>query len=166
MKTEGSGFSFLGGGVALLCAMMLLLGWCMSPHSVQPNAKVSFSYVAVDPETKETVASGTKKDMLLDFTGTALYQLLEGAKKDEVRTWILTDPLTQHDDSLLQKQTSVVLAEMWLPSEVGTRVTMGDASFLTTAVVTEDGVEQVVLDGNPVETIVPLNWSFTITEIK
>ena len=56
----------------------------MSPHSVQPNAKVSFSYV--DPETKETVASGTKKDMVLDFTGTALYQLLEGAKKDEVRT--------------------------------------------------------------------------------
>ena len=58
----------------------------MSPHSVQPNAKVSSSYVAVDPETKETVAAGTKKDMLLDFTGTALYQLLEGAKKDEVRT--------------------------------------------------------------------------------
>ena len=60
----------------------------------------------------------------------------------------------------------MVLAEMGLPSEVGTRVTMGDASFLTTAVVNEDGVEQVVLDGNPVETIVPLNWSFTITEIK
>ena len=32
----------------------------MSPHSVQPNAKVSFSYVALDPETKETVASGTR----------------------------------------------------------------------------------------------------------
>lgn len=45
-------------------------------------------------------------------------------------------------------------------------MTMGNASFLTTAVVTEDGVEQVVLDGNPVETIVPLNWSFTVTEIK
>ena len=37
-------------------------------------------------------------------------------------------------------------------------MTMGNASFLTTAVVTEDGVVQVVLVGNPVVTIVPLNW--------
>lgn len=33
-------------------------------------------------------------------------------------------------------------------------------------IVSENGIEQVVLDANPVEVISPLLWSFTITEIK
>jgi len=34
----------------------------------------------------EVVTSGEKKDLILDFTGSALFELLSGAKKDEIRT--------------------------------------------------------------------------------
>jgi hypothetical protein len=34
----------------------------------------------------EVVTSGEKKDLILDFIGSELFQLLSGAKKDEIRT--------------------------------------------------------------------------------
>jgi hypothetical protein len=34
----------------------------------------------------ELVTSGEKKDIILDFTGSVLFELLSGAKKDEIRT--------------------------------------------------------------------------------
>lgn len=49
----------------------------MSPSVVEPNAKVALSYLATNPETMQVIASGTQKDLLLDFTGSELYQLLE-----------------------------------------------------------------------------------------
>lgn len=138
----------------------------MAPNAIEPNVKVSFSYLASDPETMEVLASGVQKDFLLDFTGSALYQLLEGAKKDETRTWILTDPFVQHDENLVQKQTTLVLNEMGIPLEVGKTVEVSGNPAILTQIVNEDGIEQAVLDSNPVETVLPLEWKFTITEIK
>lgn len=154
------------GNLAVAGVMMLLLWGCMDPDTVEPNAKVSFSYLASNPETMEVIASGTQKDLLLDFTGSALYQLLEGAKKDEIRTWILTDPFSQHDEDLVQKQTTLVLNEMGVPLEIGETIEVAGKPAILSQIVSEDGVEQAVLDSNPVETVMPLEWKVTIMEIK
>lgn len=156
--------SLLGGGFVLVGVMMLLWG-CMNPTIVEQWAKVSLSYLATDPETMEVVTSGEKKDLILDFTGSELFQLLSGAKKDEIRTWILIDPFTQHDENLVQKQTAVVMKEMGLPLKVGEVVEIAGKSERISQIVNEDGIEQVVLDANLPETILPLEWRFTISEI-
>lgn len=77
----------------------------------------------------------------------------------------MTDPFTQHDENLVQKQTAVVMNEMGLPLKVGEVVEIAGKSERISQIVNEDGIEQVVLDANLTETILPLEWRFTISEI-
>lgn len=78
----------------------------------------------------------------------------------------MTDPFVQHDENLVQKQTTLVLNEMGIPLEIGKTVEVSGNPAILTQIVNEDGIEQAVLDNNPVETVLSLEWKFTITEIK
>lgn len=166
MTTKESSFSVRGGSLALLGAVVLLFSGCMSPKVIEPDAKVSFHYVARDPATMEVMTEGDQQEFVFDFTGAALYQLLAGATKDDERSGMLKDPLVAYNADLVQKQTTLVLREMGIEVATGEVVDLGGVAGMITDVVNEDGVEQVVLDSNPLETLIPLEWSFTITEIK
>lgn len=110
--------------------------------------------------------SGQKSDMLLDYTGTALFQLLNGAKIGETKTELLQDPLNQHNPELVYKQTAMVFEEMGVPADIGSVLELWGNPAKVVDIVNENGIEQVVLDANPLEATSPLLWSFTITEIK
>lgn len=90
-----------------------------SPSAVQEGSQVSFSYLVKDPQTQIVLMTGQKSDMLLDYTGTALFQLLNGAKIGETKTELLQDPLNQHNPELVYKQTTMVFEEMGVPADIG-----------------------------------------------
>ncbi len=137
-----------------------------SPSVVKEGSQVSFSYTAKDPETQEVLFSDQKTDMPLDFSGTVLFQLLNGAKVGETKTELLQDPLNLHNPELMYKQTAMVFEEMGVPAEIWGEIRVWEKMARIVDIVSENGIEQVVLDANPVEVISPLLWSFTITEIK
>lgn len=55
---------------------------------------------------------------------------------------------------------------MGIPLELGEIVEVEGKPTVISQIVTENGVEQAVLDANPVETVMPLEWKFTVTDIK
>ena len=65
--------------------------------AVKEWSKVSFTYEVEDPMTQQIIATWEKKDVLLDYTGTALFELVEGLKKGESRSDVLIDPFKDHD---------------------------------------------------------------------
>lgn len=137
-----------------------------SPSVVKEGSQVSFSYIAKDPETQELLFSDKRIDMPLDFSGTALFQLLNGAKVGETKTKLLQDPLNLHNPELIYQQTAMVFEEMGVPAEIWGEIRIWDKMAKIVDIVNENGIEQVVLDANPLETTIPLLWEFTITEIK
>ncbi|MBR4567207.1 hypothetical protein IKO18_01980 [bacterium] len=76
------------------------------------------------------------------------------------------DPFNEHDPDLTYKQTTLVLNEMGVPAEKGATVQLSDKTAIVTRVLSEDGIEQVELDANPIETIDPYIWTFTVESIK
>lgn len=89
-----------------------------SPGVVKEGSQVSFSYTVKDPETQELLFSDQKTSMILDFSGTALFQLLNGAAVGETKTELLQDPLNLHNPELVYKQTAMVFEEMGVPAEI------------------------------------------------
>lgn len=138
----------------------------MGPKTVELDSKVTLSYQAKDPQTLVVLQSGEKTDLVLDFTGSALFQLLQGAQKGESKSEILQDPFLEHQPEMLTKQSALVLQEMGIPFAVGERVSLGDQEAVIVDLVNENGVELAVLDTNPYFTREPLLWEFTITEIE
>ncbi len=134
--------------------------------AVKEWSKVSFTYEVEDPMTQQIIATWEKKDVLLDYTGTALFELVEGLKKGESRSDVLIDPFKDHDPEGVYKQTALVLKEMWIPVQVGSKVPLSDTEAVVTDVLSEAGIEQVVLDTNPIETINPFVWNITVTSVK
>jgi hypothetical protein len=55
---------------------------------------------------------------------------------------------------------------MGVPAEKGATVQLSDKTAIVTRVLSEDGIEQVELDANPIETIDPYIWTFTVESIK
>lgn len=134
--------------------------------AVKEWSKVSFTYEVEDPMTQQIIATWEKKDVLLDYTGTALFELVEGLKKGESRSDVLIDPFKDHDPEGVYKQTALVLKEMWIPVQVGSKVPLSDTEAVVTDVLSEAWIEQVVLDTNPIETINPFVWNITVTSVK
>ena len=134
--------------------------------AVKEWSKVSFTYEVEDPMTQQIIATWEKKDVLFDYTGTALFELVEGLKKGESRSDVLIDPFKDHDPEGVYKQTALVLKEMWIPVQVGSKVPLSDTEAVVTDVLSEAGIEQVVLDTNPIETINPFVWNITVTSVK
>lgn len=89
-----------------------------SPRVVKEGSQVSFSYTVKDPETQELLFSDQKTNMILDFSGTALFQLLNGGVVGETKTGLLQDPLNLHNPELVYKQTAMVFEEMGVPAEI------------------------------------------------
>ena len=50
--------------------------------------------------------------------------------------------------------------------QVGSKVPLSDTEAVVTDVLSEAGIEQVVLDTNPIETINPFVWNITVTSVK
>lgn len=165
MKTIASKISFTFWSLALLWGMMILLWGCIKNSTITPDAKVSLSYIVSIPESEEVIASGEQKDVLLHFTGSALFELLSGAKKGEIRSGILQDPLLQHEANKEKKQPTIVLQEIGIPLTVGESIHLDKEEYIITNIISENGVEQAVLDSNPRETIFPMHWEITIKEI-
>lgn len=138
----------------------------MGPKTVELDSKVTLSYQAKDPQTLVVLQSGEKTDFVLDFTGSALFQLLQGAQKGESKSEILQDPFLEHQPEVLTKQSALVLQEMGIPFAVGERISLGEQEAVIVDLVHENGVELAVLDSNPYFTREPLLWEFAITEIK
>lgn len=155
--------SLLLSGIGVVATCFLV---ACSPIRVQEGSQVTLSYTAKDPETLKVLHHGEKTDLVLDFTGSALFQLLQGAQKGESKSEILQDPFLEHQPEVLTKQSALVLQEMGIPFAVGERVSLGDQEAVIVDFVNENGVELAVLDSNPRFTREPLLWEFTITEIK
>ena len=149
----------------ILAISMVYLTAC-SNWVVKEWSKVSFTYEVEDPMTSQIIASWEKTDILMDYTGTALFQLVEGLKKWEYRADVLIDPFNDHDPELVYKQTALVLKEMWIPVQIGSVVPLSEKEAIVTEVLSEAGVDQVVLDTNPIETINPFVWTITVTSVK
>lgn len=108
--------------LALFAISLSVFLTACSPSVVKEGSQVSFSYTAKNPETQEVLFSDQKTDMNLDFSGTALFQLLNGAKVGETKTELLQDPLNLHNSELMYKQTAMVFEEMGISAEVGAEV--------------------------------------------
>ena len=134
--------------------------------AVKEWSKVSFTYEVEDPMTQQIIATWEKTDIVLDYTWTALFELVEGLKKGESRSDVLIDPFRDYDPEWVYKQTALVLKEMWIPVQVGSKVPLTDSEAIVTDVLSEAGIEQVVLDTNPIETINPFVWTITVTSVK
>ena len=149
---------------ALVISMVYLTA--CSNWVVKEWSKVSFTYEVEDPMTSQIIATWEKTDVLLDYTWTALFQLVEGLKKWEYRSDVLIDPFNDHDPEGVYKQTALVLKEMGIPVQIGSVVPLSDSEAVVTEVLSEAGIEQVVLDTNPIETINPFVWTITVTAVK
>jgi hypothetical protein len=55
---------------------------------------------------------------------------------------------------------------MGIPVQIGSVVPLSEKEAVVTEVLSEAGVEQVVLDTNPIETINPFVWTITVTSVK
>ena len=137
-----------------------------SKSTIEQWAVATLSYEITDPMTQVIIASWVKEGVDFTYTWTSLFQLLEGAKAWEVRTDVFMDPFNEHDPDLTYKQTTLVLNEMGVPAEKGATVQLSDKTAIVTRVLSEDGIEQVELDANPIETIDPYIWTFTVESIK
>ena len=149
---------------ALVISMVYLTA--CSNSAIKEWSKVSFTYEVEDPMTQQIIASWEKSDFVFDYTGTALFELVEGLKKWETRSDVLVDPFNDHDSELVYKQTALVLREMGIPVQIGSKVPLSDTEAVVTDVLSEAGIEQVVLDTNPIETINPFVWNITVTSVK
>jgi len=148
-----------------LVVYMACLAACGNSE-VKEWAKVSFTYEVEDPMTQEIIATWEKADIVLDYTGTALFELVEWLKKWESRSDVLIDPFNDHDPELVYKQTQLVLNEMGIPAQIGAKVPLSDKEAVVTEVYSEWGIDQVVLDANPIETIDPFVRTLTVTSVK
>ena len=133
---------------------------------VKEWSKVSFTYEVEDPMTQQIIRTWEKLDIVLDYTWTALFQLVEGLKKWESRQDVLIDPFNDHNPEGVYKQTALVLKEMWIPVQIGSVVPLSEKEAIVTEVISENGIEQVILDNNPIETINPFLWTITVTSVK
>ena len=144
---------------------LLFLAAC-SKSEVKEWVKVDLSYEVFDSNTQELIISWEKEGVELNYSWSALYQTLDGAKVGESRTEVLLDPFNEHDPDLSFKQTALVLSEMWVPVEKWSEVNLSDKTAVVTNVISEDGIEQVELDANPKYTINPYIWTFTVNSIN
>lgn len=149
---------------ALVISMVYLTA--CSNSAIKEWSKVSFTYEVEDPMTQQIIASWEKSDFVFDYTGTALFELVEGLKKWETRSDVLVDPFNDHDSELVYKQTALVLREMGIPVQIGSKVPLSETDAVVTEVLSEGGVEQVELDANPIETIDPFVRTITVTSVK
>ena len=75
---------------------------------VKEWSKVSFTYEVEDPMTQQIIRTWEKLDIEMDYTGTVLFQLVEGLKKWESKSDVLIDPFNDHDPEGVYKQTALV----------------------------------------------------------
>jgi hypothetical protein len=150
--------------LTLLIWAWILLTWCKS-SVVEEGSQVRLSYEISDPETWEFI-SAWEKTVTLDYSWTALFQLLEGAKVWEERAWELIDPFNEHNPSLEYQLTTLVLNEMWIPAEIWQEVKIWDENSIITDIVSKDWVEQAILDQNPQETYKSFLWTFEVDSIR
>lgn len=151
-----------------LTTVLTMLAGCASSTSqtLSPEHTIEYSYILRDPITTEVLLSGVMQDQTLTPATAEIFELFSGAKKDESRTMMTRDPLHQHDPSRVQKLPTLILNEMGLESGETSSIVIDNQSYTLVDVISEDGVEKVVLDPNPPHTFQTMDWEFTLTQIK
>ena len=106
-------------GYYFLVLVTIVLSGCVTPSQVTQDSKVDLTYTVTDPLLEQVIASGEKKDLMMDSVSMQLVHLLSGAKKDAVKFGLLTDPFLEYNYDLFYKQSVTVLREMGIPLEIG-----------------------------------------------
>ena len=89
-----------------------------------------------------------------------------GVVEWESKTALLTDPLSLHDDSLIQKIPTMLLTQINTDTTVWTVVTLDNTTYTITSIINEEGIEKAVLDPNPAYTIQEQNGTFTVETLQ
>ena len=127
---------------------------------------VNYTVPYTNTQNTEEVFSGMIEHLQYSSSVAQVFSTLSGAKKWESKTALLTDPLSLHDDSLVQKMPTMLLSQMSIDSTIGTVVTLDDTTYTITSIINEEGVEKAVLDPNPAYTIQEQNWTFTVETLQ
>ena len=127
---------------------------------------VNYTVPYTNTQNTEEVFSGMIEHLQYSSSVAQVFSTLSGAKKWESKTALLTDPLSLHDDSLVQKMPTMLLSQMSIDSTIGTVVTLDNTTYTITSIINEEGVEKAVLDPNPAYTIQEQNWTFTVETLQ
>lgn len=127
---------------------------------------VNYTVPYTNTQNTEEVFSGMIEHLQYGSSVAQVFSALSGAKKWESKTALLKDPLSLHDDSLVQKMPTMLLTQMNTDTTVWTVVTLDDTTYTITSIINEEGVEKAVLDPNPAYTIQEQNWTFTVETLQ
>ena len=127
---------------------------------------VNYTVPYTNTQNTEEVFSGMIEHLQYSSSVAQVFSTLSGAKKWESKTALLTDPLSLHDDSLVQKMPTMLLSQMNTDTTIGTVVTLDDTTYTITSIINEEGVEKAILDPNPAYTIQEQNWTFTVETLQ
>ena len=127
---------------------------------------VRYTTPYLNNQNTEEEFSGVVEHLQYSSNVAQVFNTLLGAKKWESKTALLTDPLSLHDDSLIQKMPTMLLSQINTDTTIGTAVTLDDTTYTITSIINEEGVEKAVLDPNPAYTIQEQNWTFTVETLQ
>lgn len=152
-----------------LIATSMLLAACSSkaPTTVQQSATLALSYQAFHPITSELLVEWKQTDLRYSPATAQLFDLFSGEKLLSSKTVILQDPFHQHDPSLLQEMPTMILREIWENID-STQETINFAGkdYQVVEIISEEGIEKLVLDENPYYLVRPAQWVLTLDSIK
>lgn len=145
----------------------LLLTACGTPEHLDTTTTIDYSYQAKHPITEEILISGSMLNQQYNSSTSQIFELLSGAKKGESRMGAMTDPFHKHNPQLVQKFPIVVLNEMGIEIDTTADIFELDGkNYVLGDIISENGVDKVVLDENPIETVKQLEWTFSVDAIK
>ena len=127
---------------------------------------VRYTTPYLNTQNTEEKFSGVVEHLQYSSNVAQVFNTLLGAKKWESKTALLTDPLSLHDDSLIQKIPTMLLTQINTDTTVWTVVTLDNTTYTITSIINEEGVEKAVLDPNPAYTIQEQNWTFTVETLQ
>ena len=127
---------------------------------------VRYTTPYLNTQNTEEEFSGVVEHLQYSSNVAQVFNTLLGAKKWESKTALLTDPLSLHDDSLIQKMPTMLLSQINTDTTIGTVVALDDTTYTITSIINEEGVEKAVLDPNPAYTIQEQNWTFTVETLQ
>lgn len=151
----------------LILGSGLLLAACGASQKVETTATIDYSYEAKHPITDEVITSGTLLAQTYAPSNSQIFELLSGAKVGEMRKLSLKDPFLQHNPQLMQKFPLLILQEMWIELDsTSDTLELDGKNYILWDFISENGVEKVILDENPLETVKELDWTFKVDAIK
>lgn len=151
---------------SLIVSSAIALSGCFGPK-VSEKSVIDYDFLAINPVDQSVIVTGSLQDQEFSAENSQIFAFLKGAKQGQIKTGALQDPFQQHNPLNLQKISVEVLKQLSInPQHLGEEIQIGEKSFIFAGTGSEDGVEIAKLDTNPIQTAIPLEWSFTVQKIK